>query len=315
VASYSGTVYIHDGKQVALLEKGHIEYNYLFDWGEMENGTTIHDMMARDSRLYFSTDEGISVLRGMTWYNIKGNDGLPYEDTTTLAHGFDRDIWIGTTRGAIRSTGDDYHYFGYADALIRQKRTFHPGFYTRFDDRLAFYGYYPFLNYETAPHLRSIGLRSLERSWEVKRIEGQPWFNFIYGALTGNDCEADRAVAHLREWTLDLRRYSHTNSHRDDLHTPQGYRAYVNRRKPFSMREISPNRWDGDFMRIDENYGGNLISDPSGWLDAYWMGRYYGMISVPKTDDPALTTVPHRGLQLGAEPYNGPARPKLKHEQ
>jgi hypothetical protein len=45
------------------------------------------------------------------------------------------------------------------------------------------------------------------------------------------------------------------------------------------------------------------------------MGRYYGMITAPQTDDPNLTTVPERGLQLGAAPYAGPPRPKLKHEK
>ena len=142
-----------------------------------------------------------------------------------------------------------------------------------------------------------------------------PWFNFIYGALTGNDCETDRAVAHLRGWPLDLRRHSYTNSHRDDLHMPKGYRMYSERPRPLNPRETEPNRWDGDFMRLDGTYGGTVVSDPGGWLDAYWMARYYGMITAPRTNDKELTTVPKRGLQLGAEPYSGPPRPKLRHEQ
>jgi hypothetical protein len=91
--------------------------------------------------------------------------------------------------------------------------------------------------------------------------------------------------------------------------------VYGERPKPLNPRETEPNRWDGDFMRLDGVYGGGIVSDPSGWLDAYWMGRYYGMITAPTTDDPELTTVPTRGLKLGAEPYAGPPRPKLKHEQ
>jgi len=61
--------------------------------------------------------------------------------------------------------------------------------------------------------------------------------------------------------------------------------------------------------------GGRVVADPGGWLDAYWMGRYYGMITPPQTDDETLTTVPKRGLSLGAKPYAGPPRPKLWHEQ
>jgi hypothetical protein len=584
VASYGGTVYVHDGKRVGLLESGAITYDYIADWGVLERGCTIRDMMAYGSRLYFATDEGINLLRGMTWYPIKGEDGLCYEDTTCLAQGFDRDLWIGSMRGAMRNVDDEYHYFGYTrwipndkvnaiacgdnvtyiatdgglgiityepftlakkaahyerwldewgmkrlgfihslflidgewqrevsdndvgysshyasaksfeyavtgskearaasvdmmksmvwseqitpidgfparsiynvgeptvkamhgsgglpaewhatpdgqwewkgdtssdetDAhvyettvflncvandeerawatehlhrvvghivdngfllrdvdgkptrwarwdpeylqtpygyyarglngmeafnyvttayhftgdpkfmagkeqllgwnyqadILRQKLTFHPGYFTHFDDRLAFYSYYPLVQYEKDPDLKTLWLRSLERSWEVKRISAVPWFNFIYGALTGNDAETDRAVNHLREWPLDLRRYQYTNSHRDDLHTPKGYRDYANRPRPMSPRETEPNRWDGDFLRLDGGYS-TVIADPGGWLDAYWMGRYYGMITAPQTKENDLTTVAERGLQIGAKPYAGPPRPKLNFE-
>jgi hypothetical protein len=586
VASYSGTVYVHDGKQIGLLEKDKLVYEDISDWGKLERGCTIRDMMAYGSRLYLATSEGLGLLRGMTWYNIQGEDGLCYEDTTCLARGFDRDLWIGTMRGAIRNVNDQYQFFGYerwipsdhvnaiacgdnvtyiatdgglgiityepytlakkaayyerwldewgmrrlgfihilfyedgkwvrevsdndvgysshyvsakcfeyavtkdprareaaldgfksmkwseeisgiegfparsiyavgeethkamhgsgglpaewhatpdglwewkgdtssdetdahvyettnflslvandkerewatdhlrrvvghivdngfllrdvdgkptrwarwdpeylqtpygqyarglngmeafnyvttalhftgdakfAEAkqfhlkqgylgdILRQKLTFHPGFWTHFDDRLAFYSYFPMVQFETDPDLKAIWLRSLERSWEIKRSEAVPWFNFIYGALTGNDCEVERAVDHLRGWSLDLRRHSYTNSHRDDLTMPAGYREYGERPKPLNPRETEPNRWDGDFMRLDGIYAGKIVSDPSGWLDAYWMGRFYGMITAPNTNDKNLTTVPKRGLKLGAEPYAGPPRPKLKHEQ
>ncbi|GMV95445.1 MAG: hypothetical protein AMXMBFR82_52230 [Candidatus Hydrogenedentota bacterium] len=585
VASYAGTIYVHDGKRVGLLESGEITYDYIADWGVLERGCTIRDMMAHGSRLYFATDEGINLLRGMTWYQITGEDGLCYEDSTCLATGFDRDLWIGTMRGAIRNVNDEYQYFGYTrwlphdkvnaiacgdkvayiatdgglgiityepftlakkaayyerwldewgmkrlgfihslflvdgewlrevsdndvgysshyasaksfeyavtgskeardesldmmksmvwseritpmkgfparsiyhvgeptvkamhgsgglpaewhatpdgqwewkgdtssdetDAhvyettvflncvaneeerkwatehlhrvighivdngfllrdvdgeptrwarwdpeylqtpygyyarglngmeafnyvttayhftgdpkfmtakdqllewnyqadILRQKLTFHPGYFTHFDDRLAFYSYYPLVQYEKDPDLKTLWLRSLERSWEVKRISAVPWFNFIYGALTGNDAETDRAVDHLRDWPLDLRRYQYTNSHRDDLHTPEGYREYANRPRPLSPRETEPNRWDGDFLRLDGGYS-TVIADPGGWLDAYWMGRYYGMITAPQTDDKSLTTVPERNIQVGAKPYEGPARPKLYFEK
>ncbi|MCC6490767.1 MAG: hypothetical protein IT364_24990 [Candidatus Hydrogenedentes bacterium] len=584
VASYGGTVYVHDGKRAGLLEGGRIRFEDIADWGVLERGCTIRDMMAYGSRLYFATDEGISLLRGMSWYQIKGEDGLCYEGTTCLAQGFDHDLWIGSMRGAMRNTDDEYQYFGhqrwipndkvnaiscaedavfiatdgglgiiryepftlakkaayyerwldewgmkrlgfihslflidgewqrevsdndvgysshYASAksfqyavtgdrkardeavnmmksmvwseqitpidgfparsiyaageptlkamhgsgglpaewhptpdgvwewkgdtssdetdahvyettvflncvandeervwatehlhrvvghivdngfmlrdvdgkptrwarwdpeylqtpygyyarglngmeafnyvttayhftgdpkfvtgkeqllgwnyqgdILRQKLTFHPGYFTHFDDRLAFYSYYPLVQYETNPDLKSLWLRSLERSWEVKRIEAVPWFNFIYGALTGNDAELERAVGHLREWPLDLCRFRFTNSHRDDLHTPAGYREYSERPKPLSPRETEPNRWDGNFMQLDGG-SGTVIADPGGWLDAYWMGRYYGMISAPKTDEKDLTTVPDRGLQVGAKPYAGPPRPKLNFE-
>ena len=585
LAPYSGTVYVHDGRRVGLLERGRLVYENITDWGALERGCTIRDMLAVGSRLYLATDEGLGLLRGMTWHAIQGEDGLCYEDTTCLARGFNRDLWIGTMRGAIRNTGGEYQFLGYPrwiphdkinaiacghnvvylatdgglgiityepftlarkaayyerwleewgqkrlgfihslflidgewqrevsdndvgysshylsakcfeyavtgkpearaeavnmmksmvwseeitpidgfparsiyavnepclkaqhgsgglpaewhptpdgvwewkgdtssdeidahvyattiflqlvandeerpwatehlhrvighiadngfclrdvdgqptrwarwdpeylqtplgyyarglngmeafnymttawhftrdpkfqearnrligwnyfDDILRQKLMFHPGYFTHFDDRLAFYAYFPLIQHETDAELKTLWLRSLERSWEVKRIEAVPWFNFIYGALTGNDCETRRAVDHLRAWPLDLRRHSYTNSHRDDLFPPKGCRVYAERRKPLTPREAEPNRWDGDFMRLDGTLGGAVVADPGGWLDAYWMGRYYGMITPPQTDDPALVAVPARGLQLGAIPYAGPPRPRLRHE-
>ena len=65
---------------------------------------------------------------------------------------------------------------------------------------------------------------------------------------------------------------------------------------------------------LDGGGGGASVADPGGWLDAYCMGRYYGLITPPHTDDPSLTTVPQRSLRLGAAPYSGPTRPKLWHE-
>ncbi|MBX3177922.1 MAG: hypothetical protein KF886_11210 [Candidatus Hydrogenedentes bacterium] len=586
LAAYAGTVYVHDGRRIGLLEQGRITFDYLTDWGSLQHGSTIRDMMGHGSRLVLATDDGLAVLRGMTWYNVRGPEGLCYEDTTSLAEGFDRELWAGSTRGAMREVEGDFQYYGYQrwipndrvnaiasgdqvvyiatdggigviryepytlakkaayyerwleewgmkrlgfvhslnlidgewrrevsdndvgysshylaakcfeyavtgseaaraeavdmmksvkwseeitsipgfparsiynvgeptlkamhgsgglpaewhrtedgvwewkgdtssdetdahlyetalflelvaneeekvwatehlhrvfghivdngfmlrdvdgeptrwarwdpeylqtpygeyarglngmgafnymttalhftgdpkfragkdqllgwnylGAILRQKLTFHPGYFTHFDDRLAFYSYFSLIRYETDPELKAIWLRSLERSWEVKRIEGVPWFNFIYGALTGNECEADRAVEHLRAWPLDLRKYTFRNSHRKDLYPPDGYRTYAERPMPMTPRETSPERWDGDFMRLDGGHNGEVVADPGGWLDAYWMGRYFGMISPPRTDDPALTGVPERGFRQGAAPYNGPARPPLEHER
>ena len=585
VAAYSGTYYVHDGHRVGLMEEGKITFDYLSDWGTLQRGSTIRDILGVGSRLVLATDKGLALLRGMTWYPILGEDGLCVEDTTTLAEGFENDLWIGTNRGAIRNVDGEYQYFGkgrwlphdqvnaiasgddvvylatagglgivtyepytlakkaayyerwmnewgqkrlgfvhslnlidgewvrevsdndvgysshylaakcyeyavtgseaaraeavnmmksvkwseeitsidgfparsiynvgeptlkamhgsgglpaewhatddgtwewkgdtssdetdahlyetmiflqlvaneeervwatehlhrvfghivdngfmlrdvdgeatrwarwdpeylqtpygyyarglngmeafsymvtalhftgdkkffegkqqlldwnYQADILRQKLTFHPGYFTPFDDRLAFYTYYSLIQYETDPELKRLWRRSLERGWEIKRIEGVPWFNFIYGALTGNDCETDRAVSHLRDWPMDLHRYTFRNSHRDDLQTPEGYRMYSERPRPLSPRETEPNRWDGDFMRLDGGTGAAVVADCGGWLDAYWMGRYYGMITAPQTNDPSMTSVPDRGLHVGAKPYDGPERPKLKHE-
>ena len=56
---------------------------------------------------------------------------------------------------------------------------------------------------------------------------------------------------------------------------------------------------------------GQAVIDPSGWLDAYWMGRYYGMILPPETDDPELLEAPDLEPGQGAAPYDGPPMPDV----
>ena len=199
---------------------------------------------------------------------------------------------------------------GYPEYTLRQKCTFPPGDVLQFLDRLSFLCYPNLLQYETDPKLRSLYRRSFDRTWEIQRMEQAPWFNFIFGALTGNDCEVEPAVAHLREWPLDLVLYSYQNSHRADLHTPPGYVAYSGGTRAFSPREREPLLWEAWTMEADGGAGGNAVIHPSAWLLAYWMGRYHGFIEAPRTTDPALLTVERNQTRLlGARPYSGPPRP------
>ena len=74
-------------------------------------------------------------------------------------------------------------------------------------------------------------------------------------------------------------------------------------------------KWGGDFSNLDYDGKGLRIEDCGAWIEGYSMGRYYGFIGKPTVADASLTSVPKRGLQLGAKPYSGPPRPKLRHEK
>ncbi len=199
--------------------------------------------------------------------------------------------------------------WGYHHEVLRQKLVF--PVVTHFDDRLAFLAYYPVLTYETEPSLRSIYRRSLERSWEVKRHENMVWFDYVYGALTGNEIDTRRGLENLRAWPLDCLQYPYANSHRADLHNLGGHVNYIQDWKCMTARDIGVTRWDTDYMNLDRPGEASMVQDPGAFLDAYWMGRYYGMILPPETNDATLLTVEKRGLQLGAKPYAGPPRPDV----
>lgn len=199
---------------------------------------------------------------------------------------------------------------GYPAHTLRQRQVFPPDSVLHFEDQLAFWCWWNLLRKETDPDLRSLYRRGLERSYEVVRVEKNPWFNFLYGALTGNDCEPEQSVRHLRDWPLDLIVWSYENSHRADLRTPAGYVALKAGIRPFPAREHEPMRWDAWTMKLDGGSGGRDVIEPGGWLLAYWMGRYHGYIAAPETRDPALLTVEHSyGRDRGAKPYDGPPRP------
>lgn len=203
---------------------------------------------------------------------------------------------------------------GYTDQIVKQKLVVLPRFVNHSDDRLAFYIYYALLQHEDAPELRALYLRSLERSWAIERIEHNPWFNFIYGALTGHPCEPDKAVAHLRAWPLDLVSYSFDFEHRRDLYPPAGYIPRAGGEKAISPRERGGYRWSENPMKLKGGAGGRAVLDPAGWLDAYWMGRYHGYIAAPAPDVAevvAWVTAPDIEGQPGAVPYDGPPMPNV----
>ena len=200
--------------------------------------------------------------------------------------------------------------WGYHKYTVRQRVAFPPEDIVWWDDELGFRTFYTLLRYTKDPRMRSIYLRSLERSWETKRMEHVGWFNFTYSAITGNDGENEEAVRNLREWPLDCIEHNFENSHRDDLATPRGYVAYLLGTRGMSPRETCVKRGSQDALPYDGGFDSRRLMEPTGFLRDYWMGRYHGFIEAPTTTDPELLAVERRlGLQLGAAPYEGPGRP------
>ena len=158
----------------------------------------------------------------------------PYGFESRGLNGMEAQTYMWT---ALNLTGDPIFRKGldqllawrYETYTVREKLTFPPENVVPWDDELAFRCFHPLITYCDDPRLRSIYLRALERHWEVMRMQKIPFFNFSYGGLTGNDCEAEQAVQHLREWSLDT--VSHSLSelapggsrHGSRLHSVHGW--------------------------------------------------------------------------------------------
>ncbi|GMV99973.1 MAG: hypothetical protein AMXMBFR84_11120 [Candidatus Hydrogenedentota bacterium] len=284
----------HGKSKVAVIEHINRVVGHIVD-----HGWTLRDLDGKPTRWARWDPEYLHSRDGLVQLGLNGTEAL---SMITMAHAITGNEKFSNGKQQLLEW--EYHL-----PVLRQKITF--PFITHFDDRLAFLAYHPLLTYETDPELRSIYVRSLERSWELKRVENMVWFNYIYGALTGNAMDNERSLKNLQAWPLDCRSYTHKNSIRTDLSVPEEYVNYVADWKSMTARDIGVCRWDSDFLRLDGGAGGKAVADPSAFLDAYWMARYYGMILPPDTKDKDLLTVEHRGLHLGAKPYDGPPRPDM----
>ena len=143
-----------------------------------------------------------------------------------------------------------------------------------------------------------------------------PYFNFIYGALTGNDCEAPEAVRHLREWPLDLVNHSYRNSHRADLGPRRGYVSYAKGTRAISPREAEATWSTSSAIDYDGGEGGRRVTPPIG--GSWTTGWAAITASSKRRRRPIRRPRPSRRgprTRRVAAPYAGPPRPPGKWEK
>ena len=261
-----------------------------------DNGWVFLDMDGKPTRWGHWNPEYLLRPYGMIDRGLNGLEALTYMQTAFSVTGDEK----------FKTGLKQLISWGYDQNTIRQKNVFPPEAIAPWDDDLAFESYNTLFRYTKDPGLRSVFQRSLERTWEVKRMDHSPWFNFSYGAITGNDCELEQSMKYLRDCNLDCIEYNFRNSHRNDLYIESGYTSYEGSKRAFSPRESSsPTVLDG-------GAGGRVVREPAEFLRDYWMARYYGFILAPSTDNPELISVkPSGSKNLGAKPYDGPSRPVL----
>ncbi len=268
----------------------------------MKNGWVMIDMDGKPTRWGRWNPEYLLRSYGYSDRGVNGLEALAFTQAAYAVSGDEK------YREGFQQLVD----WGYLNNTLRQKNTFPPTSIAPWDDNLAFEAYNTILRYTTDPKEKSYLLRSLERSYEIKRMEHIPWFNFTYGAFTNNDFDLDQCMKHLRAWTLDCTEHSFKNSHRDDLHVEEGYTSYEGGLKAISPRESIVMRGSRRAIRLDGGSNGRKVMEPTGFLRDYWMGRYYGFIEAPTTSEPSLLTVEPRNKQLGAAAYQGPGRPVFR---
>jgi len=76
-------------------------------WAPIEVKAAAYDSRGR---LWFCSPQGLGVREGAAWKLYSTEDGLPWNECTSLAPAPDGSVWLGTTRGAIRFDGSRFEY-------------------------------------------------------------------------------------------------------------------------------------------------------------------------------------------------------------
>lgn len=148
------------------------------------------------------------------------------------------------------------------------------------DDNLAMCETVTLLRLEKDPSIRSYVLMGLKNHFEYERIEGNPYFNFIYGAFTSMPCDVDSCVKTLEDYPLDLIQPVMINSKRRNLEKDDEsvlWGAEPRLAKPFAWDERPMSNLALQAFQID----GNTIKEAfcgTTFMFPYWMGRFLGII-------------------------------------
>ncbi|MCC6728596.1 MAG: regulator [Chthonomonadales bacterium] len=171
---------------------------------------------------------------------------------------------------------------GYAANVARPK-TLNPAWRTHIDDELLALAFPSLLLYEDDPALRRLYRRGLDQWYAAVRGDRGPYFNYLYGMLTGANPDPEASLFSLRDAPLDLIRWTVDNTRRDDVrlaHTPELEELETSRLLPPSERGVL--RWDRNPWAAVQGDGGATESDGVYWLLPYWMGRHAGFLAPPR---------------------------------
>jgi streptogramin lyase len=165
---------------------------------------------------------------------------------------------------------------------VRHAKTTNPTWRTHIDDELLALAW-PCLMHEDDPKLRRLFRESLDHWYAAVKADCSPFFEFIYGACSGQTPQLQISVDYLRDASLDLVRWTVDNSRRQDIRIvriPEWENLQTNRLLPPSERGVI--RWDENPWKAVQGDGGHTESDGVWWLLPYWMGRHYGYIHPPQ---------------------------------
>ena len=148
------------------------------------------------------------------------------------------------------------------------------------DDNLAILNTLSYLRLEEDPSIRQYLLMGLSSHYEYEKIEGNPYYAFIYKAFTGAPCDVDSCVKALKDYPYELQNYRMINSKRRNIEMDEeplkwGEKPHV--KVPFAWDERPHARLGIKPFGMDSRQRENTDSGMS-FILIYWLGRYFGII-------------------------------------
>ncbi len=169
--------------------------------------------------------------------------------------------------------------YGYARNMV-QTVFDTPAERTHIEDELMSIVYPNLLSHLVFPSLKSVALTSIQRWHRGNERDGIPFYDFVYNRFSGRTVALDRAVETLRDWPLSHIEWTVDNSKREDVQrdlTPGIDDGMLTRILPRS--EMGLCMWDQEPYKAVIGNGGQREDRQNDWLLAYWMGRFYGLLS------------------------------------
>ena len=173
------------------------------------------------------------------------------------------------------------HHHGYAQN-VRRPKAYEPSERTHIDDELLALATPGLMLNETDADLRALYREGLTWAYRTVENDQNPYFNFTFGLLGGENFHLDESIEFLRDTPLDLVQWRVDNSKREDIalvRRPMLEPLQLERMPPPSERGVM--RWDKNPWSAVSGDGGNTESSGVYWLLPYWLGRHFGFIAAP----------------------------------
>lgn len=145
------------------------------------------------------------------------------------------------------------------------------------DDEMAFLTYWVLHRYAFNKELKKTYAALIKEHWEIEKPERNSLWNLISLGTSGA-WDRESTLWHLREYPLDLIRWTIRNSHRKDIEKlPPNFRDQYTR-ELLPPGEQPMHRHNANAFNLDGGGGGRSELAGDEFLLPYWMARYLKVI-------------------------------------